>query len=55
MGSATIEDEKLCNELIKICDVDILFGYSLKSLMDSYFFQQICAQHSACVFPLKKY
>jgi hypothetical protein len=45
-----IQDEKLCNELTKIYDVDILCGYSVENIqggMDTHRFQQICAQHSA--------
>jgi hypothetical protein len=47
---AAIEDEKLCNELTKIYDVDILCGYFVGSVhgeMEAHLFQQICAQHSA--------
>jgi hypothetical protein len=47
---AAIEDEKLCNELTKIYDVDILCGYSGGSVhgeMEAHLFQQIYAQHSA--------
>lgn len=47
---AVIQDEKLCDELAKIYDVDILCGYSMESVqggMDAHLFQQICAQHSA--------
>ena len=47
---AAIQDEKLCNELTKIYDVDILCGYSVENVqggMDTHLFQQICAQHSA--------
>jgi CheY-like chemotaxis protein len=47
---AVIEDEKLCNELTKIYDVDILCGYSVGSVhgeMEAHIFQQICTQHSA--------
>jgi DNA-binding NarL/FixJ family response regulator len=47
---AAIQDEKLCNELTKIYDVDILCGYSVKDVqggMDTRHFEQICAQHSA--------
>jgi len=45
-----IEDEKLCNQLSKMYDVDILCGYSLRSVegaMNDSVFQQICAEHSA--------
>jgi len=47
---AAIQDEKLCNELTKIYDVDILCGYSVENVhggMDPNLFQQICAEHSA--------
>ena len=47
---AAIQDEKLCNELTKRYDVDILCGYSLGSAeagMDNDVFQRICAEHSA--------
>ncbi len=45
---AAIQDERLCNRLIKTYDVDILCGYSLTRipyLHHSY--EQVCAQHSA--------
>ena len=47
---AAIQDEKLCNELSKIYEVDFLCGYSVGSVqgrMDTHVFEQICAQHSA--------
>ena len=47
---AALQDEKLCNELTEIYDVDILCGYSVEDVqggMDAHLFQQICAQHSA--------
>jgi DNA-binding NarL/FixJ family response regulator len=47
---AVIQVEQLCNQLAQLYDVDILCGYSLGSGrggMDDYFFQQICAEHSA--------
>jgi hypothetical protein len=47
---AAIEDEKLCNELTKRFDVDILCGYSLGSFqggIDNHIFEKICAEHSA--------
>ena len=49
---AAIQDEKLCNELTQIYNVDILCGYSVENVqggigMDTDFFQQVCAQHSA--------
>ena len=47
---AAMQDEKLCNELTEIYDVDILCGYSVENPqggMDTHLFQQICAEHSA--------
>jgi CheY-like chemotaxis protein len=47
---AAIQNERLCTELTKIYDVDILCGYSVGSVqggMDPHLFQQICGQHSA--------
>jgi DNA-binding NarL/FixJ family response regulator len=47
---AVIQVEQLCNKLAQLYDVDILCGYSLgsgRSGMDDYFFQRICAEHSA--------
>jgi DNA-binding NarL/FixJ family response regulator len=47
---AAIRDEKLCNELTKRYDVDILCGYSLGSFhggIDNHMFEKICAEHSA--------
>lgn len=49
-ADAAIQLEKLCNELTKIDDVDILCGYSLSNVkggMDSSIFEQICAEHTA--------
>ena len=49
-AEATIEVEKLGNQLIKTYDVDILCGYSPSSVqggMDSHIFKRICAEHSA--------
>lgn len=46
---AAIEDERLCNQLIKMYDVDILCGYGLGSLqggMEPQIYQQICEEHS---------
>ena len=43
---AAIQDEQLCNELIKMYDVDIMCAYSLSGL-EHHFFQQICTVHSA--------
>jgi hypothetical protein len=47
---AAIQDEKLCNELTRRYDVDILCGYSLGSFqggIDNHMFEKICAEHSA--------
>ena len=49
-AEAAIQVEKLCNQLAKTYDVDILCGYSLGTVqgeMDSHIFQRICAEHSA--------
>jgi len=49
-ADAAIQDEKLCNQLCKIYDVDILCGYSVgpaQESMDNDVFQRICAEHSA--------
>ena len=49
-AEAAIQVEKLGNQLIKTCDLDILCGYSLGSVrggMDRHTFQRICAEHSA--------
>ena len=49
-AEAAIQVEKLCNQLTKTYDVDILCGYSVgtfKGVMDSHIFQRICAEHSA--------
>jgi hypothetical protein len=49
-GDAAIQMEKLGNHLIKIHDVDILCGYSVRGVqggMDNHIFEQICAEHSA--------
>ena len=49
-AEAAIQDEKLCNELVKRYDVSILCGYSRTSFpteTDSHIFQRICAEHSA--------
>ena len=43
---AAIQNEQLCNELIKLYDVDIMCAYSVGGLED-HVFQQICAAHSA--------
>jgi DNA-binding NarL/FixJ family response regulator/uncharacterized protein YheU (UPF0270 family) len=45
-----IQIEKLCNQIAKTHDVDILCGYSLGSVqerMDSHIYQRISAEHSA--------
>ena len=50
---AAIQDEKLCNDLLKIYEVDILCGFSaasIKGRIDTPPFQQICAEHSAVYF-----
>ena len=47
---AAIQDERLCNELTRIYEVDFLCGYSVGSVhgeMDVHLFQQICAEHSS--------
>jgi DNA-binding NarL/FixJ family response regulator len=47
---AAIQDERLCNELTKRYDVDILCGYSLGRFqggIDNHMFEKICAEHSA--------
>jgi len=47
---AAIQDEKLCNQLCKRYDVDILCGYSrdnVRGVSDEEVAQQICAEHSA--------
>jgi hypothetical protein len=49
-----IQDEELCNQLIKRYDVAILCGYSLGNIdggMDGEAFQRICAEHSAVYCP----
>jgi DNA-binding NarL/FixJ family response regulator len=43
---AAIQDEQLCNQLVKMYDVDIMCAYSIGGLED-HIFQQICAVHSA--------
>lgn len=48
--AAAIQDEKLCNQLCKRYDVDILCGYlttNVEGLVDEKLWQEICAQHSA--------
>ncbi len=50
---AAIQDERLCNELTKIYDVDILCGYSVENVqggMDTHVFRQICAQHGSTFY-----
>ena len=47
---AALLDEKLCNELIRTYDVDILCAYRVQPFpesMDDDVFQRICAEHSA--------
>jgi DNA-binding NarL/FixJ family response regulator len=49
-AEAAIRVEKLSNQIVNLCDVDILCGYSLGTVqieMDSHTFQRICAEHSA--------
>jgi DNA-binding NarL/FixJ family response regulator len=49
-AQAAIQDEKLCNQLIKMYDVDILCGYSVFGVeggMAPPILQRICAEHSA--------
>ena len=49
-GEAAVQNEKLCNELIKRYDVDILCGYSLSTLEGEIVdevLRHICAEHSA--------
>lgn len=43
---AAIQDEQLCNQLIKMYDVDIMCAYSVDGLQDQML-EQICAVHSA--------
>ena len=44
---AAIQDERLCNPLIKMYDVDIL-GYSLtRTPYSHHSYEQVCALHSA--------
>jgi hypothetical protein len=47
---AAIQDEQLCNELVRIYGVDILCGYSMESpqgTMDGDVLHRICAEHAA--------
>jgi hypothetical protein len=49
-AEAAIQVEGLCNQLAKAYDVDILCGYSLRSVqggMESPIYEKICAEHSA--------
>ena len=49
-AEAAIQAEGLCNRLTKAYDVDILCGYSLRSVqdgMESPIYEKICAEHSA--------
>ena len=49
-AEAAIQFEKLGNQLARTYHVDILCGYSVRSVqggMDSHIFQRICAEHSA--------
>lgn len=46
---AAIQDEKLCNQLCTMHDVDILCGYSMhnvEGILDERISEQICAEHS---------
>jgi DNA-binding NarL/FixJ family response regulator len=45
---AALQNERLCNRLITMYDVDILCGYSLSRIPSSHpHCEQVCAQHSA--------
>ena len=49
-AEAAFQVERLCNQLAKAYDVDILCGYSLHSVpggMESPIYEKICAEHSA--------
>ncbi len=49
-AEAAIQVEGLCNQLVKTYDVDILCGYSRRSIqggMESHIYERICAEHSA--------
>lgn len=49
-AQAVIQDEKLCNELITMYDVDILCGFSAESAtagLDDHIFHLICSEHTA--------
>ncbi len=49
-AEAAIQVEGLCNQIAKAYDVEILCGYSLRSVpggMESPMYEKICAQHSA--------
>jgi len=48
-AEAAIQVEKMCNQLIKTYEVDILCAYSLEleRQMDNDLFQRVCAEHSA--------
>jgi DNA-binding NarL/FixJ family response regulator len=46
---AAIEDERLCNQLVKMYNIDILCGYGLGFLsggMEPHIYRQICEEHS---------
>ena len=50
MAKATVQMERLGNELSHEQDIDILCGYSLDTLRnatDGIIYQQICAEHTA--------
>jgi DNA-binding NarL/FixJ family response regulator len=54
--AAAIQDEKLCNQLCTMHDVDILCGYSMhngEGILDERISQQICAEHSVVYRRLK--
>jgi DNA-binding NarL/FixJ family response regulator len=48
-AEAAIQEEKLCNQLTKSYDVDILCGYSMgnfQDVVDEQFLERICAEHT---------
>lgn len=49
-AAAAIQDEKICNQLCGVHDVDILCGYSkhnIEGILEEQASHQICAEHSA--------
>jgi hypothetical protein len=54
-AEAAIQDEKLCNQLIKQCGLHFLCGYAvagnIKGLMDDEVVQRICHEHSSVYCP----